>query len=302
MIILDYEIPVSGKFLLTGSRALGNRIAKDVDLICHSSQLIGTGWEIDDRFLSAKKDKFDVILTDNHPTLDKLLSKFGKLYPYTNHRVLFILKSSHIHLPRKNWFRDIEDYHYLKRILGNEFSLNHYIDSYRKELDTINSTHTMKLNVSKNKFFDDGVKKYIDHDRLHEIFAHYETPIYTKTQKPNNEVFCSLELWDKLSQLDRIRMVLEETYVIAAERFIIPKFVRDEKVDTNLQLILNALKKVCTTLSSGWFREFSIENYFEICNNINMVHFNERLSKVKLEVINNGNHEARPGNSKSSYR
>ena len=173
--------------------------------------------------------------------------------------------------------------------------ISEFIDEYSKELNDINKTHQMSLNVTKDEFFDDGVKKYIDHDLLHEMFAHEDEPIYKKTQSDQAEVFCSESLWNQLTYEQQINMVLEETYVIAAERFIIPKMVfqrqqlellhdRDafdgDPGNLHMQTILNSLKKVCTSLSSGWFREFSINNYFEICNNIDIEYFREICSKI----------------------
>lgn len=289
MILLKEEIPVEGKYILSGSRAIGTRIAKDIDLICHSSQLIGDGWKFDSKKLSAQKDIFDVILTDNHPTLQEMVDVYGRILPMRVPAALFILKAAHIHLPRKNWFCDIQDYHVLKNEVINywispneEARIFKFIRNYKAELDEINKTHQMNLKVSKDEFFNDGVKKYIDHDKLHEVFAHGKEPIYKKCQDPKEEVYCSLDKWDALKPIEKIQMVLEETYVIAAERFIIPKaakykFNLDECLNireiNQLQTILNALKKVCTTLSSGWFRDYCINNYFEICNHIDMEYF-----------------------------
>ena len=58
----------------------------------------------------------------------------------------------------------------------------------------------------------------------------------------------------------KVQCVAEETYVIGLERFLIPV-----DFDFNSRIAYNkALEKVCTTLCSGWFRDFAIENYPEI--------------------------------------
>jgi hypothetical protein len=48
--------------------------------------------------------------------------------------------------------------------------------------------------------------------------------------------------------------------VIAAERMLIPS---NWKYSSKLAYI-RSLEKVCTTLTSGWFRDFAIDNYPEI--------------------------------------
>ncbi len=313
--MINIKLPVEGKFLLTGSRALGTRIAKDIDFICHSSQLLGDNWSFSDGMYAASKDNYDVILTDNHPSLENLIKLFGKKKAYRSPEVLFVLKASHIHIPRRNWFNDIQDYTILKNELYREYfhkqsgliqnRLGRLIIDFKNELDNLNNTHQMKLNVTKDEFFNDGVVKFIDHDILHEMFAHEDEPIYKKTQTDQAEVFCSKSLWDLLSYQQKIHMVLEETYVIAAERFVIPRMVsgyaevnslyesdhmhkgaiyfNGDPGNLHLQTILNALKKVCTSLSSGYFREFSINNYYEICNNIDMTYFRSVCSIIHNE-------------------
>lgn len=76
--------------------------------------------------------------------------------------------------------------------------------------------------------------------------------------------------------LYKIQSVLEESYVISLERFII------QQKETDLQKsFLLALHKVCTTLCSGWFRDFAIENYEEIKNSYNDSHFNKYEEYVR---------------------
>ena len=40
--------------------------------------------------------------------------------------------------------------------------------------------------------------------------------------------------------------------------------VLDRKIEDQEEAFLEALKAICTRLTSGWFREFAIENYYEI--------------------------------------
>jgi len=59
----------------------------------------------------------------------------------------------------------------------------------------------------------------------------------------------------------------EEATVIALERKIIPIIKGESVEDVNLFNAYKwALMRICTNLTSGWFRDFAIDNYFEILN------------------------------------
>jgi len=116
------------------------------------------------------------------------------------------------------------------------------------------------LNQTVEDFFDDAVTKKYEHDYLHSLFAYYEKPMYTRLQTDSTKAWCSKELWDGLTHVEQLQCVAEETYVIATERFMVPK-------DWNYPMKLaygKALNKVCTTLCSNWFRDKAIDYYPEV--------------------------------------
>jgi hypothetical protein len=118
------------------------------------------------------------------------------------------------------------------------------------------------LKKSVEDFFDDYVEKKYNHDYLHELVAYHDKPLYTQLQRDASSAWCEKDLWDKLSNDDKIKCVAEEAQVIAIERFLVPS-------NWNYaprHAYLKALDKVCTTLCSGWFRDFAIDNYPEIFN------------------------------------
>lgn len=223
---------------------------------------------ISEKPLSEKFEFHDVNILNNYDlsryTISSPIEVEGhKLYPL-NLKGLAIVKRSHL-------WRDLSfDKHmimynrYLKSHLGNLSDEDKYILSERtkethKMFDKWKSPSLMK---SVNDFFDDFVTKKYDHDYIHSLVAHYDHPLYTQLQKDNSTVWCHKDLWDQLSYQDKLKCVAEETYVIALERFIIPS---EWKYYKRLAYF-NALKKVCTTLTSGWFRDFAIDNYVEICS------------------------------------
>ena len=79
-----------------------------------------------------------------------------------------------------------------------------------------------------------------------------------------------------MSYDDKLKCIAEETYVIAIERFLVPK---DWKYPAKLAY-MKALKKVCTTLCSGWFREFAICNYPQIVDLFDK----QKILSVKLQL------------------
>lgn len=117
------------------------------------------------------------------------------------------------------------------------------------------------LNQSVEDFFDDPVNKKYDHDWMHTLYAHEMVPMYTRMQPDPKSAWCDKNMWlDSMSRKQRSLCVAEECYVIATERFMVPK---DYRFPSKLAFHM-ALNKVCTTLCSGWFRDWAIDHYDEI--------------------------------------
>lgn len=132
------------------------------------------------------------------------------------------------------------------------------------------------LKKSVEDFFDDYVEKKYNHDYLHELVAYHDKPLYTQLQHDASSAWCDKDLWNKLSNDDKIKCVAEETQVIAIERFLVP-----HNWDYPVRhAYIKALDKVCTTLCSGWFRDFAIDNYpkvFELCDTMKFENIRKEL-------------------------
>lgn len=170
---------------------------------------------------------------------------------------LALIKRSHLHRPL-SFSKHITHYH--KHLVPHMANLDRFDRTFLEQRTLV--THreyplrNPPLNRSKQDFFDDGIYRAYDHDYLHELVAHHDQPLYKSLQEPGDEIKCHQYLWTELSQKDRLLCVLEETYVTALERFLL--------VPNPLPLKLaffKSLEKVCTTMTSGWFREFSIDYY-----------------------------------------
>lgn len=258
-----------------GSYALGLYPHNDIDVVCMEKDL-PNGIKSSDGYIAVgmiDNIKYEFLLADKTIFLKDLLSKYKSGQKVSNADLL-ILKAGHLHVPSRKWQKHMNDYILLKALC------NYPIRGYRKKVEkhiadtnTRHNIHQMKLKgVTKDEFFDDAVVKYYDHDYLHEQLAIDGVPAYTLMQKQDGSVMCHKDLWDGLTQQQRLNCATEESMVIGLERFIIPSLEKSQSVMPNHMAFRKGVEKLCTTLSSGWFRTFCHNHYTEIVNN-----FNEQL-------------------------
>ena len=174
----------------------------------------------------------------------------------------FLTKRSHLILP-VNWEKHREDLEDLRPLFDEDMIpswMKEYYRLRRKEsLDRARKSPS--LMVTKDGFFTDNVGYVYDHDSLHEALKVGARPAYTYLQE-GHEVFCKKSLWDSVSEETRLNAVIEEASVIALERSFIPHlFGRTRLVDPQKAYKI-ALQKICTTLTSGWFRDYAIDKYY----------------------------------------
>ena len=123
-----------------------------------------------------------------------------------------------------------------------------------------------KLNVSAKDFFVDAYH-VLSHDDLHQsIMSNGVSPSYKKII--NGEVWCDMAKFDSLTFEEQIDLAVEESYVLAIERWILPKYgfesipVLDSVTEEEIREAYKvAVRKVCTRITSGKFRLFCWENY-----------------------------------------
>lgn len=129
----------------------------------------------------------------------------------------------------------------------------------RREKETYNYAKP-NLNQGSKSFFNpnQGVNYKHDHDTIHLALARDPgKPAYDKFKHDLAEVKVSKEKFFGLDFETQINSVLEESYVLAIERSQVPF----PGLLTPRQSFLKALEKVCTSISSGWWREWAWENY-----------------------------------------
>lgn len=169
--------------------------------------------------------------------------------------MLYALKMTHRFKKNSPHFlktmRDIQ----LMRQLGASIKDEHRAFYNRRKKETLNYKHP-KLDQNKRDFFTDDVPYVYDHDSIHETVKLYEKPAYSYFKPDEAEVLTSKKLFDALPHEMRLAAVYEESCVLALERSQIPYPMTDK-----LKSFQMALGKVCTSITSGWFRTFAWENY-----------------------------------------
>lgn len=274
-------------YLITGSSVLNLRYIKDIDVICYLEDILieTTG---DEFIRSARIDgmKYEFLLADNQPSLTYLLENKEK---YSPEEIYLVLKRGHLHIAgrrQENWEKHMHDYNILKKIVF-EKSLKDEIKLHRESTDARIKQRTPKLNgVSKEKFFDDKVRKYIDHDLIHEEVAYEDRPMFTLMQK-DATVTCHRDLWLEMSHTQQLQCVAEEAFTINIERNILPSAMGQNNFKPALAGYRWALWRICTTLCSGWFREFAIDHYYEVLNMFDEEKINTAVNNITKKIQQN---------------
>lgn len=286
------KIPIK-RCLVIGSYPLGIRYSKDIDVICY---------EKDINISYNRKDDYNGSFEFEGKTIELLFADKQRSFQYLLNRrdsptiadlnTLYAIKRGHIYFPNKNWEKHMLDIVLLKKIIGHNYRVlnTHYGDLIKLHKESteerIGIQKLPKLRgVSKEHFFDDNVVKFYQHDDIHQIFAHKEKPMYSYMQLDENIVDCSENLWNRFNVENKIKCVLEECYVIASERQLIPSMKGIKVGMVPYKAFKWALMRVCTTLCSGFFREFAIDNYLDILNSYDKYYYYKLKQLEKLIPI-----------------
>lgn len=171
--------------------------------------------------------------------------------------VLYLLKMSHRY--KKNsphFFKTMNDIHYM-RSLGAKIPTELEDVFKLREKETYDYSHPNLDVKSKDFFKGDEVPYVYDHDTIHEAVAVLGVPAYKSYMKDDSEVMTSKEKFFEQENHIRLLGVYEESCVLALERSQIPF---NFEVPARQSFVM-ALSKVCTSITSGWFREYAWENF-----------------------------------------
>lgn len=214
---------------------------------------------------------------------DSRLIASGQYMP--SEGVLLTLKLSHRYLRNSPHFLKTMHDIWLLRRAGAKVPVELEDWLKRREAATYNYAHP-KLNVSKADFFkDDAIKYVFEHDDIHWAVKHLDRPAYEYFRVENREVLTSQAKFMACSPTIQRFAVLEEAYVLAIERSLVPF----PGVLTPRAAFTKALEKVCTSITSGWFREFAWENYFEVDSLYNDDYWQRFQAATRLGLVRSFN-------------
>lgn len=257
--------------------AVPNRKPKDYDIIA-TPAFIESVWK--DRKAKYVDDNHVALFAEDQPIVDIEIAWPGSLsaelldiastrvkvdrmgHGRADLNILYALKMSHrFKKDSPHFYKTMLDIKYL-RALGGEID-GDISDWYaRRVKETLDYSHPA-LNKSKGEFFTDSVEYIWDHDDIHKAIARGPRPAYINYQKPGSEVECSRALFNQVSQQIRLDGVYEEAMVLSLERSIWPYAMIDQPEKWQ-SVFMYALMKVCTSITSGWFREFAWEHHDEV--------------------------------------
>jgi hypothetical protein len=201
---------------------------------------------------------------------------------------LYALKYSHRYKKNSPHFlKTLRDVQRMKRLgfkIPDKTWLRH------RERETYIAKRPSLMQSKRNFFAGDGVVYKYDHDTIHLAMAHLGKPAYMFYISDEADVMCSRAKWRACSQEVKLYGVLEEAYVLALERSQIPF---PERL-TPRQSFDIALMKVCTSITSGWFRRFAYNHYDEVCalySNSYMDRFKAAVASGVVRELKEEHHE-----------
>ncbi|QMV28819.1 hypothetical protein AP1_0112 [Aeromonas phage AP1] len=185
---------------------------------------------------------------------DYMNNEHGKI-KVANPGLLLAIKMAHrFKKNTRNFIKTMKSIHEL-RDFGVVMNEKEFEIFKKREKESLTYGHP-KLNVGKKDFFTDDFYT-MDHDTVHQAIAVGERPAYLSYMVDGEEVMTSKTKFEQCDMRLKLLGVYEEACVLALERCIVPF---PGKVHP-AKAFMMALEKVCTSITSGWFREFSWEHY-----------------------------------------
>ena len=172
--------------------------------------------------------------------------------------VLYTLKLSHRYLKNSPHFKKTMDDIWLMRKAGAV--VPEYLKDWlpKREAATYTYKHPSLMRSKAEFFSGDGIDYVYDHDSIHEAVALNREPAYKSFQADGAQVQADKTKFAFLPFETQLDSVYEEAAVLAIERAIVPFNTDPEKA------FLMALEKVCTSITSGWWREWAWEHYYDV--------------------------------------
>lgn len=117
---------------------------------------------------------------------------------------------------------------------------------------------TPNFNQLNSDFFKDSVDRKYNHDQLHGLVKFGNQPMFELIKLDKTKAEPSEDLFNNLSIEQKYHVVLEEAYVIALERYVIPKRYPYQIA------FQNSMRDLITRLFPQWLAIWSLDHYLEI--------------------------------------
>lgn len=192
---------------------------------------------------------------------------------------LYTIKVSHSYWVLKNgsWDKHMYDLIQLKRA-GAKLDLELHKLLY-KVWEEKHGKKRVDLNMTKDEFFTDAVKRIYDHDSIHYSVAYGDAPIYENMFVDGQEIAMDMAKIKGASFETQVKLFREEIYATALERWVIPSGY----TVSPRRAYADALKKTITSLTKGWSAMFISDN-FETFAKPDMDYVAHHLSKSHLLI------------------
>ena len=174
---------------------------------------------------------------------------------------------------KHGWHRRIADYHRLRERIGDATGTAAERAAHERlrvavlaRVDGSRADWTMR--VSNEEFFRDFKYRWLrvfEHDALHCATSYDGVPLYRQLKEDPDQAYVPRAAFERLPHDRRIRLVREECYALALERVLIPAWDLGLGCDPR-RAFQHALRRICTTLARGWFRDFAIDEHPAISN------------------------------------
>ena len=130
-------------------------------------------------------------------------------------------------------------------------------DSLVKMWTKVHGAKKVNLTQSKDKFWNDAVERRFDHEWLHDQVKFFDRPMHETLHPEHSKVLIDRRKFFGLSETDRLKAAMEEILTIAIERADLGS---ESKNGDRLRAVKYSHKKLCTTMSKGWFAQYLVEN------------------------------------------
>ena len=222
------------------------------------------------------------------------------------------------HMKKYNMIRESLNYKIMDKIIYGEKELDDDITRERKidepklpylirliflhrfaEVNQRIGDTNISLDKTEDEFFTDNVKRYIDHDKLHEYVGmmYRSSPelIFKKYQTDPNSVSLDKETFLRSDHKTRIQMLIEEITVLFLERKWIPElvecykkdnipyngFIKEQKKQELYDIISHFVTNLCGQ-GHHWLRRYCLDHY-QMLSNLDIYNFSE-IEKLAMSI------------------